>query len=453
MPSVRAWILIGVTLRAILFALAIPIELQSDESQYALLGLGWERFGFLSDSQRFLWPPAYPYLHKLAFSLFEEDGILVLRSLQVLCSAGTAWGVASLTRQLVSERAAPWATAAWALHLPLAGYCILGWPESIFIALLFSALALMIEAERTGDHIKLTCSGILIGIAALFKELGLIIGLAMALRLALRQIKQGQGTLRASSLVFVAAALMPLLPWGLRNLDRYDELILSGSTLGENAFHGLNAKDSNFDSLPVLRASGAVPRPDLSGPQWLKADEDTAWPRPGGETLSARQDNKLRAGISWALSSPGEFAKTRLSKYAHTFAPLSFPVRHLALGHIKGPLGRGALGRSFFLIATLQSALLLIFGLYALARHAPRESLYWIVTLTLFAQPLLVGMSRLRAPLLPLLFISLAAWRVEPKSTRGRALAAGLIVALFMLWTLDSKSIAWLLNYTWESIA
>ena len=138
MPSVRAWILIGVTLRATLLALACPVELQSDEAQYALLGLGWERFGFLSDSQRFLWPPAYPYLHKLAFGLFKADGIIAVRALQVLCSAGAGWGIAALTRQLVSERAAPWATAAWALHLPLAGYCFLGWPESLFISLLFS---------------------------------------------------------------------------------------------------------------------------------------------------------------------------------------------------------------------------------------------------------------------------------------------------------------------------
>ena len=453
MPSVRAWILIGVTLRATLLALAYPVELQSDEAQYALLGLGWERFGFLSDSQRFLWPPAYPYLHKLAFGAFEANGILAVRLLQVLCSAVTGWAIARLTSQLVSERAAPWATAAWALHLPLAGYCLLGWPEPIFIALLFSALALMLQAERTGNHIELTASGLLIGVAALFKELGLIIGIMLAIRLAVKQYKGSQPALRASSLVFIVAAVLPLIPWGLRNIQRYDKLILSGSTLGENAYHGLNARDINFDALPVLRASGLDPRPDLSGPSWLSADKERAWIRPGGATLNARQTSKLSAGLNWVASDPAEFATTRIGKFAHTFAPLSFPVRHLALDRIHGPLGQGALGRSFLFVATLQSALLLLFGIYALVRYAPRSSLYWVVTLTLCAQPLLVGMSRLRVPLLPLLFISLAAWHIERKPTRSFALGAIAITGLLSLWAMDSRAIAWLFQYTWGSLA
>jgi hypothetical protein len=453
MPSVRAWILIGVTLRATLLALAFPVELQSDEAQYAFLGLSWERFGFLSDSQRFLWPPAYPYLHKLAFGAFQGDGVLAVRALQVLCSAGTGWAIATITRLLVSDRAAPWATAAWALHLPLAAYCFLGWPESLFITLLFSGLALMLQAERSSDDLKLITSGLLIGVAALFKELGLIIAIALAIRLALRQLKGSYGGLRSPALVFTVAAILPLMPWALRNAQRYDSLILSGSTLGENAYHGLNAKDVNFDALPVLRASGLDPRPDLGGPEWLRGEEDRAWARPGGATLSARQASKLSAGIHWATDDPIEFVTTRPAKFAHTFAPLSFPVRHLALGRIQGALGQGALGRSFLLIATLQSVLVLLFGIYAIARHAPRSSLYWVVTLTLCAQPLLVGMSRLRVPLLPLLFISLAAWHIERKPTRSFALGAIAITGLLSLWAMDSRAIAWLFQYTWGSLA
>ena len=83
MPSVRAWILIGVALRAALLCLSAPVELQSDEAHYAWLGLGWERFGFLSDSQRFLWPPAYPFLHKIGFQFFQGDGVTAVRALQV----------------------------------------------------------------------------------------------------------------------------------------------------------------------------------------------------------------------------------------------------------------------------------------------------------------------------------------------------------------------------------
>ena len=152
------------------------------------------------------------------------------------------------------------------------------------------------------------------------------------------------------------------------------------------------------------------------------------------------------------MENPREFLCTRLTKFAHTFAPLSFPVRHLALGHINGPLGEGLLGRVFLLISTIQSAALLLLGFYALARYAPRHSIYWAVSMTLFAQPLLVGMSRLRVPLLPLLFIALAAWKTRSTPSRGRVSAACLLAALLILWGIDRESFSWLLNYTWSTM-
>ena len=454
MLSVRTWILAGLALRALLLFAALPLELQSDEAHYAFLGLNWERFGFLTDSQRYLWPPAYPYLHKLAFQLFQDHGVLALRILQVSCSAATGIATAALARRLFTPRAATWAAALWALHLPLAGYTILGWPESLFLSLLLPALVLLHDAERDASQPKLIAGALLLGSAALFKELGLALALLLTARLIVRALRvRAEGRVAAPAIFFLAT-ILPLLPWTARNLVHQPGLpIPSGVTLGENAYHGLNAHDHNFDVLPVVRAAGLEPRPDTSTRVLFPLDPDTAWSRPGGLSLRQRHANKISAAMNWASAHPGAFISSRLTRYAHTLNPLSFPVRHLALGHYGGPLGSTLLGRTFLILATLQSAILLLLGAAALARRAPRHSLYWITLLCFLAQPLLVGMSRLRVPLIPLLLIAIAGAITSTDAFRKPRVPITAAACVLLLWFLDARPILWLLSHTWESLA
>ena len=450
MPSVRAWILIGVAVRALLLVLASPIELQSDEAHYAWLGLGWERFGFLTDSQRFLWPPAYPFLHRLGFSLFEEHGVLAVRVLQVACSAATGWGVAALARRLIHERAAPWATALWAVHLPLAGFCVLGWPDSLCLALLLPSLALLYDAAQDLDTRKLVAAGVLLGVAALFKELSLAIALSLALWLCVHTYRNHRHHTSRATLTFLLAVFLPLAPWTARNLQHYSSPILSGSTLAENIYQGWNAHDRNFDVLPVVRSTGLDPRPDTSSALAFPIDTSTTWDRPGGPDLPARQAAKLHSGAQWVSTHPSDFLLSRVSKAAHVFAPLSFPVRHLALGHYGGPLGHGALARIFLVLATVQSLALLLFAAVALARHAPPHALFWIPVCVLLAQPLLVGMTRLRVPLIPFFLIAIAAGIVRTRPPRSILSGALAVAVLVFLLATDMRPILWLLQHAWE---
>jgi len=450
MPSVRAWIFIGVAVRALLLALAAPVELQSDEAHYAWLGLGWERFGFLTDSQRFLWPPAYPFLHRLGFGLFEENGVLAVRVLQVLCSAATGWGVAALARRLVNELAAPWAAALWALHLPLAGFCILGWPDSLFLALVLPSLVLLHDAMSCLDQRRLIASGVLLGLASLFKEIGLPLALVLAVWITAHTFRAHRPLTSRMTLTFLLSAFLPLAPWTARNLNHYGSPILSGSTLGENVYQGWNAHDHNFDVLPAVRSLDVEIRPDTGTAPILRVSPSTIWARPGGRDLPSKQAAKLRLGANWAITQPSAFLLTRVTKYAHMFAPVSFPVRHLALGHYGGPLGHGLPARIFLVLATIQSLALLILGSIALSRHLPRQARFWAPDGLFLAQPLLVGMSRLLVPLTPFLFLALAAWLARAQPVRPwsyGALGAGVLVLLLVT---DMRPVLWLLQHAWK---
>jgi len=453
MPSVKACIMIGVAMRALLLVLAAPVELQSDEAHYAWLGLGWERFDFLSDSQRFLWPPAYPYLHRLGFGLFGEGGILAVRVLQVCCSAATGWGVAALARRLINERAAAPAAALWALHLPLAGYCILGWPEPLFLALLLPGLVLLHDAALDLDTRRLLASGLLLGVAALFKELALVLILFATAWLSISTYRLHRTHASRVISTFLLAAILPLAPWTARNLHHYDSPILSGSTLGENIYQGWNAHDHNFDVLPVVRGADLDPKPDTGPVPAFRVEDAPSWERPGGRDLPARQAAKISDGAAWARTYPGAFLRSRVTKLAHMSAPLSFPVRHLALGHYGGPLGRGLLARAFFVLATIQSLALLIFGVLALARRAPPHALFWGPVAVLLAQPILVGMTRLRAPLIPFLLVAIAAGFAGSRSAGSRLWGALAVGALMFLFVVDMRPILWLFERAWQVTA
>jgi len=449
MPSVRAWIIFGVALRAALLLLSAPLELQSDEAQYAWLGLSWERFGFLSDSQRFLWPPAYPFLHKLAFQLFHEDGVMAVRALQVSCSIATGWATAALAQRFVGERAAPIAAALWALHLPLAGYSALGWPDALFLALFLPALLLLHDAVRDSDQRRLILAGLLFGLTALFKELGLAMALLATTWLTVKLYRDPLRTSIPTLLTFALAVALPLAPWAARNLQHYGSPILSGKTLGENVYQGWNAHDHNFDVLPVVRSSEVNPRPDTNSAAFTQVDAGETWERPGGATLLERNHAKLTGGLRWARDNPGDLLRTRVSKAAHMFAPVSFPVRHLALGHFGGHLGRGIAGRTFLVFATVQSILLIVFGAASLMRRTPTHALFWIPTVALLCQPLLVGMSRLRVPLTPFLIIAIAGALINARTFRSRlpeTIAGATACALILV---DIRPTLWLLRYAW----
>ena len=75
----------------------------------------------------------------------------------------------------------------------------------------------------------------------------------LAVLVAWRAAPMGRGvTLRLATLLPLAAVVV-LLPWTTRNHEVYGRVTLSGATLGENVYQGLNARYVNFDLVPLAR--------------------------------------------------------------------------------------------------------------------------------------------------------------------------------------------------------
>lgn len=469
MRSVLAALLCaGVALRlGLVFASGLS-ELQSDEANYAYLGLTQQRFGVLLDPYRYLWPPFYPWLLGEALARFGPTGGLVVQVLQALASSAIGGATLLLAWRLGSARAAVVAAALWAVHLPLGGYTHLLWAETFFLALFTPALERLVAALQCADPARaerrLCAAGILFGASLWVKPFALylvplfvlIVGVARARRAGLHSAARGATLLALSAAVVV-------LPWALRNAEVYGRFVPSGATLGENAYIGVNARYMNFDYVALRRTRalrGEAPLEDLALPMLVDAPLEqgvpsAGWPRADDVPHTVlRQDVEVARALDYARAHPGWFARTRLKHLADLVTPLSYTTRHAALGlYGEGALGRAGARHAFVAASLLSSIAVLLLAAAGLARGL-RSVAGALVVLPVLAyvgaSSLLLSMSRLRLPAEPLLLVLAALALVhglEPLRERRREraawmVAAALVVALVALWLINAREVS-----------
>lgn len=456
----QGWIAVGLGLRALLLVLAGETVLVADEANYFYLALAWERFGFLLDTERYLWPPLYPLLVRALLGAFGPAGEQALHGLQVLLSAAIGWGTVRLAGASLGRRAAHWAGALWALHLPLAAYTHLTWPETLFLALLVPAVVLLVEgaaASSPGLERRLVLAGLLLGAAALVKEVALGLVPVLALAIALGPGRHGPlERLRRGLLPLLFAGLV-VAPWSLRNGWVYGSPAPAGITLGENAFHGLNARYVNFDHRLVGRVheQGGRVQGSVRG-AFVLDDPGRAWERSNHTNTARRSAENVRRGLAWVAANPWDFARTRVKKLADLVAPQSFVVRHLALDAYGGPLGRPPLRRVLVVWALAAHVALFVLGILGLPRlvRDPRAGRVLGATLVYFlAVGLLVAMSRFHLPLVPFLAVSASGFLAAPAraASRGEWITrAVLLGALFLLWWIDYPEVLEMVRLAWR---
>lgn len=457
--SPSLWIPVGLALRALLALLAGETVLVADEANYLYLALAWERFGLLLDTERYLWPPLYPLLVRGCLSAFGAQGEHALHALQVALSASIGWSVLRLARGLFGLRAAHIAGALWALHLPLAAYTHLTWPETLFLALLGPAAVLASEAARAGAQGdgKLVLLGLLLGLAALVKEVALGLVPLLCLALYLRPgLEPPLERLRRASLPLLVAALV-LAPWALRNRAAYGSAVPAGATLGENAYHGLNARYVNFDLRLLHRTHEEGER--LSANQrtaFVLDDPSSAWERSGERNTVRRSSENLRLGLAWVAQNPGDFLYSRIKKAADLVAPQSFLLRHLALEAYGGPLSSRPARRVLVPWALLVQLLVLaaaIPGAVLGLRERGARGVLAALALPPLAAGSLVAMSRFLVPLVPLLIVLAAGFLAAPRRgwTRARTLLTLLLWALLgWLWWIDLPEVIEMARLAWS---
>lgn len=449
---------LGVALRAALLALALPIEIQSDEANYLYLALGLERFGIYFDQHRYLWPPGYAWLLHCVIGDGSDADLTTFRAIQVAASSSIGITTMLFAWRLFSSRAAAVAGLLWSVHLPLAAFTHLLWSETVFLALFLPALWHVLAAldrSAEGDErraaTRLLVAGLLLGGALHLKEAPLFLMVPLALLLAWRARPMGPAaTLRLATLLPLAA-LVTLLPWTARNHEVYGRVALSGSTLGENVYQGLNAHYVNFDMVPLARERGRrglqplaeIERRAFTAPPTAEnGAPDPGWVR-AATTFHPieRQSENLRRGIEWSVDHPGWLARTRLKKWSDLVTPFSFFVRHQALGHYAPESGLGGALRRPLVIWSLLSSVIVLLGAAlggALSVGAGHGRALLAVTIGyVFSAALLVSMSRFRVPIEPLLIVLCAGFLTHGVAHRSipRFLFGGAaVIALGALW-------------------
>ena len=466
--SVAKWCAVGFAVRLLLLLAAGDLELQSDEANYVYLALGWQRFGFLGDAERFLWPPAWPFVLRLGLDAFGRDGLFAVRLFEVFASISIGASAMGIARRISGEKAGRIAGGMWAFYLPLAAYTHYLWAEPLFLALLAPAIYLLVAAEQENEprrvDRRLVGAGLLFGGALLVKEapLFLVPLLALGLLLAHRRPRLVEGARRA--LLFALAVAAVVVPWTVRNAEVYGRFAPVGISLGENAYGGLNSQYTNFDLRAITRRRADVdPLESLSRAGFAGTDPATKWERSWASANAAvNSGENLRRGLAWLRAHPGDFLRTRVKKLADLVMPTSFFVRHQAMAMYEGVLGRSGVRQGLVLWALLAAAALLILaapGAWAVLARAGEVRGSWIpllVTLYFFSTALLVSMSRFRLPLVPCLLLFAATFlagvgRESLRRPVARAAVGALWAVLLFLWWVDWPELIAIWELAWTS--
>lgn len=453
---------LGVAIRAGLLALALPIEVQSDEANYLYLALGLERFGVYFDQHRYLWPPGYPWLLHAVIGDGSGASLTTFRALQVALSSVVGITTMLFAWRMFSSRAALVAGLLWAFHVPLAAFSHLLWNETVFLALFLPALwHALVGLDRTADGDesaaarRLLLAGLLMGAALHVKEMPLFLMVPLAAVTAWRARPLGAGAAARLATLMPLAALVVLTPWITRNHEVYGRVVVGGATLGENVYQGVNARYVNFDLVPLERERvrrGLPPLSDVqrapftAAPIGADGAPEAAWSRAESTFHPIdRQGVNMRRGLEWGLARPGWLARTRVKKWSDLVTPLSFFTRHQALGHYAPESGLGGAWRRPLVIWSMLTSVLVLLGAVlggATSLRAGHGRAVVAVTIGyVLCAALLVSMSRFRVPIEPLLIALCGgflthgpAHRSVPRLAAGGAALLGLAFLWWVAW-------------------
>jgi len=451
----------GVAIRLLFLLAAGALEFQSDEANYVYLAISWNRFGFYSDSFRYFWPPAYPFLLALCLDGFEMAGIFVVKLVQVFASASIGLTTMLAALRLFGTRAAKLAGVIWCVYLPLIGFTHYLWAETLFMALLMPSLYLLLAALQDRDRLHdrwLIVAGLLFGASLYLKEVVLYLAPLLALLVVWNESERSVTEALRRGMLFLLPIVVVLAPWTLRNYEVYGRMIPVGTSLGENVFYGFNANYMNFDLVPFAKQRGAEELPEIPSRDWfLRADPHGQWYRATeiGNTPDRLQENFAR-GWRYAVSHPGWLVRSRIKKMADLVAPVSFFVRHQALGRygasVLGAEGVRPLLVSWAVLCAVAVLLVSIPGYFVALRD--RAGIWLIGTLALYfaATAMIVAMSRFRIPMVPWLIVLAAGFVTAERDQRwgngpGRIVAAVGVALLLFLWWVDLPEVLTILGF------
>jgi 4-amino-4-deoxy-L-arabinose transferase-like glycosyltransferase len=346
-----------------------------------------------------------------------------LRALQVLASTLTAYGVYRLALATFGRRVALVSAGIVSLFPTVVAYTHFVLCETVFTMLLVSLAAVLVVPGPSLTARRALLAGLLGGLAALMRSAFVYQAFWIAAGVFLAVDGARARRVRVAGAFLIGLGLV-VAPWTATNAVRYGEFLLI-DTNGGNVLH------KNWNTvLPENHDYGFNER----------YKEDVAAKRARGEeyrnrkqpaSFIERNDVEVRDALRFVLTHPRLFAFHTAVRAAEVANPTSYLVRALRFGDYKRvPSWLAELGIALTLLAT---GLLLAWGWIGcvLPRNDPRRALSLAVIASVLAPCLLiVGESRYRFPLEPLLVPfaveAIMGWKSESYRT-GRA---RLVVAL-----------------------
>ncbi|HKS76152.1 MAG TPA: glycosyltransferase family 39 protein [Terriglobales bacterium] len=167
--------------------------------------------------------PGYPMFLAAVFSLFGMEHYRAVLFLQVFIDLGTCFLIADIARRLISDRAAQAAFLLAGLCPFLANYAAAALTETleIFFTTLALDLAIIGLSDLSKLRIWLACGAAVAGAILLRPDGGILlaaIGFYLLWLLWRRSRSQPLWPVISAGVILSATALVPLVPWTLRNL-------------------------------------------------------------------------------------------------------------------------------------------------------------------------------------------------------------------------------------------
>lgn len=337
------------------------------------------------------WAPLYDSLLAAVFRLAGPDP-LAAKAVQVVLSTATIAGVYALARASGSLRAARIAAGTCALDPTLVAFSHYLFTETLFVALLVAAACALFCGPTPRPRSRTVAGGGLFGLAILTRSVGLYF-------LVLWEWLRGRRREAADAALVLLTALALVLPWTLRNFQKYDDLLLVDATLGRTAYFAFGERFFSWDlgyagsgpvrplrdecavgrapgapELPPARAIQALLHPTLFGLTTEGAAELPIWRtrRFAVEDLAAGQRCEIANALAFAREHPGTVGSHVAERLYAFWGPNSYLLRSVALGsYADGPLAATTYpfwkGLLVALHVALGAAALLLLG----RRHLP----------------------------------------------------------------------------------
>ena len=402
----------GFALRAAFLLFEPPTFPVGDERTYLTWGATYlpsGRVGFSPFRMHLIFhPPLYPYFIAGLQSL--PGGLAVVQWVQVALSALLVPAVGRVGARAFGERTGLVAAGITAAFPELVWFAPHFWSETVMLFLLWWAFERLLEADASGRARPAAVAGVLLGLTALTRETVLYFAPLAALWLAWKP-SHPRGRRRA--VVFLAAVVLAVAPWTIRNWIVFRTFIPISTSSGLNLWQGntgltreevyeeYGSVDGRIDQYRYATRKGIQAILDRQ-PWWVFEKVVAEMPRFWGDSqtlihLRRRAYGERSPAFTWAVS-------------AVVVVPYVAVLALFAVGLARTPLDR-------------RHALVVGFLFYYVLLHV-----------------VAYGFPRYRLPILPAVFIlAAAAWVGARERTlrpgRGRrvlayALAGALAAAL-----------------------